>query len=451
MNAESPKPTFADTFLAAPLFVKIMTILLAMAVLLGASMAWLFHVNWGEHERDEGKQRGCRLATHLAAIIDPLLRSGRLADAQKVVADVADLDPETDSVRVTDEQGRTLASSSPVVPDAPSYAVSVPLAPNSAGRVIIQMSEADIARETAMFTHRTAAAIGLVTLAAVLAVWGVTRFVTRPIEELVVRVRAAKAGDYRTPAPSRIRDEVGELSAAFGELTAALEEKRTACHGLLRKVIEVAEDERKRVARELHDNTGQALTSLIAGLAALETGPDAARAAGLRALTAQTLTEVHDLALTLRPSSLDDLGLVPALRKYCHGTARRFGVKVDCETVGLDEAERLPGEIELALYRIGQEALTNAVRHGQARSVEVMLQRKPESVLAVVQDDGRGFDATDWADRCRRDEHLGLLGIAERAGLLGGTLRVESRPGAGTSLFVEIPFLEGRPCLASAS
>jgi signal transduction histidine kinase len=140
---------------------------------------------------------------------------------------------------------------------------------------------------------------------------------------------------------------------------------------------------------------------------------------------------------------LDDLGLVPALRNYCHRTSQRFGVTVDYQTIGLDEYTRLPGEIEVAIYRIGQEALTNAVRHGRARFVEVLLQRKTASVLAIVQDDGQGFDATQWNAQCRRKDCLGLLGIEERALLLGGTLCVESSPGIGTSLYVEIPYLEG--------
>ena len=134
-----------------------------------------------------------------------------------------------------------------------------------------------------------------------------------------------------------------------------------------------------------------------------------------------------------------DLGLVAALRRHCETFSRRFGVDVECESVGPDGAESLPAEAEVAVYRIAQEALSNAVRHGAARSVHVLLQRKKEAMLVIVEDDGHGFDASDWRARCARGGHLGLLGIEERAALLGGTLRVESRPGSGTSLFVEIP------------
>jgi two-component system sensor histidine kinase UhpB len=141
----------------------------------------------------------------------------------------------------------------------------------------------------------------------------------------------------------------------------------------------------------------------------------------------------------LRPSALDDLGLLAALQKHCATFAQRFGVSVDCQAVGLNGVARLPVKIETALYRIVQESLTNAVRHGQAQSIQVLVQRKESAVLTVIEDDGCGFEARDWRVRCLADDHLGLLGIEERAALFGGTLRVESRPGSGTSLFVEIP------------
>jgi signal transduction histidine kinase len=192
----------------------------------------------------------------------------------------------------------------------------------------------------------------------------------------------------------------------------------------------------------LHDHTGQALTSLIASLTALENlCQDAAarlRLTDLRQQVEQTLTEVHDLSVSLRPSVLDDVGLVPALERHCRTFAARLGVAAHVAEMGVN-GQRLPAEVELTLYRVAQEALTNAVRHGQATRIHVLLQRSPGSVLATIQDNGSGFDATDWQKRCLEGNHLGLLGIEERVTLLRGEFCVESAPGKGTTVYAEIP------------
>jgi len=217
------------------------------------------------------------------------------------------------------------------------------------------------------------------------------------------------------------------------------QQNETTCRYLMGKVIAAAEDERKRIARELHDQTGQALAMLIAGLAALESRTHDKELADLRALATQTFNEVHDLALALRPKALDDLGLEAALRSLCRTSAQRLGMEVHCVVIGLEGNARLPGEVEVALYRICQEGLTNAVRHGRASCVKVLIQRRDRSVLAMIKDNGEGFDASRWRVCCLRGDHLGLLGMEERASLVGGTLRVESKPKAGTTLQVEVP------------
>jgi signal transduction histidine kinase len=161
-----------------------------------------------------------------------------------------------------------------------------------------------------------------------------------------------------------------------------------------------------------------------------------------RAVNRQLLGDVHDLSLRLRPSAIDDFGLIAALQKHCRTVADRSRITVDCQTIGWDGRPRLPAEVELAVYRIVQEAVSNAVRHGEARSIQVLLQRRAAALLVVIEDDGCGFDATDWRARCYRGGHLGLLGMEERAALLGGTLRVESHPSSKTNVFVEIPIEE---------
>jgi len=189
------------------------------------------------------------------------------------------------------------------------------------------------------------------------------------------------------------------------------------------------------MARELHDETGQALSSVILGLKQVEDarGEEARTAAivAVRALVLETLNGVRSLAVELRPKALDDFGLVPAIERLVSGIRERSGIAVDFEAGRL--TERLPSEAETALYRIVQEALTNILKHADARRISVSLARRPGSVTAVVEDDGRGFDPE------QRVEGHGLLGMRERIALVGGRLTVEARPGAGTTIAVEVP------------
>jgi signal transduction histidine kinase len=162
-----------------------------------------------------------------------------------------------------------------------------------------------------------------------------------------------------------------------------------------------------------------------------------AHAAELRELAASTIRAVHTLAFELRPSVLDDLGLVAAVGRYCRSLSRR-GLEVDFHVAGMEDT-RLAPETETAVYRIIQEALTNVVRHSQATEASVVLERRADSILAIVEDDGRGFNVDTMLDSSMRDRSLGLYGMHERAALVGATLTIESSPGSGTSVFVETP------------
>jgi signal transduction histidine kinase len=210
----------------------------------------------------------------------------------------------------------------------------------------------------------------------------------------------------------------------------------------LERVISAQEEERRRIARELHDETGQSLTSLALGLQALEgvEHPEElkARTVELRSLVAKTLEEVHLLARALRPSILDDLGLVAALDRCVKGYEAATGLRMDFIARGFD-GRRLPLHLETALYRIVQEALTNVVKHAQARNVSVLLERRGRDLVAVVEDDGQGFDI-DAARHSRGEgQGLGIIGIEERVSLAGGRFTVESKPGMGTTVVVEMP------------
>lgn len=205
----------------------------------------------------------------------------------------------------------------------------------------------------------------------------------------------------------------------------------------LRRVLDAQEAERRRLARELHDETGQALTSIILGLKSLEEqveGEPAMAAIGeLRELVVGTLRDVRQLAVELRPKALDDFGLVPALERLTAAFSEQTGIPVDLQAT--DSDERLPQEVETALYRSVQESLTNVVKHARAHSVSVLVSRRGGKVSAVVEDDGQGFEPSSPVDG-----GFGLVGMRERLALVGGRLRIESRgDGSGTTIAVEVP------------
>ena len=227
---------------------------------------------------------------------------------------------------------------------------------------------------------------------------------------------------------------LAETFATRGALAVDLSER--IARDSLRRVVEAQELERRRLAREPHDETGQALTSILLGLKALEeklpdTGSRAA-AAELRELVVATLQDVRRLAVELRPSALDDFGLVAALERLTASIGEQTGIRIDFQPA--ITADRLPAEVETALYRIVQESLTNVVKHAKARNVSVLLARTDGAVKAVIEDDGGGFDPAE-----RTGEGFGLLGMSERLALLGGRLEIESSEEAGTTIAAEVP------------
>jgi signal transduction histidine kinase len=237
-------------------------------------------------------------------------------------------------------------------------------------------------------------------------------------------------------ATSSFTDEDVRLAESLAARAAtAVELSQRVSRDAVRRVVEAQELERARLARELHDETGQALTSILLGLKSLEDSADGegrAAVAELRELVVSTLQDVRRLAVELRPAALDDFGLVPAIERLRDSIEEQSELSVDIQSELGDE--RLPAEAETALYRIAQEAFTNVQKHAGAHRVAVKLSRRDDAVTLVVHDDGKGFDQAGI-----RDGSLGLVGMRERVALLGGRLSIESSEGAGTMLRAEVP------------
>ena len=238
-------------------------------------------------------------------------------------------------------------------------------------------------------------------------------------------------------ATSSFTDEDVRLTESLAARAAtAVTLSQRVSRDAVRRVVEAQELERARLARELHDETGQALTSILLGLKSLEDGSDSddtgAAVAELRQLVVSTLQDVRRLAVELRPAALDDFGLVPAIERLRDIVEEQGEISVEVQSE-LSDA-RLPADAETALYRIAQEAFTNVLKHAGAARVTVRLSRRDDIVTLVVHDDGKGFDPANV-----REGSLGLLGMRERVALLGGRLTIDSSEGAGTMLKAEVP------------
>jgi signal transduction histidine kinase len=237
------------------------------------------------------------------------------------------------------------------------------------------------------------------------------------------------------------------------------QEREKTLANLLHQVVTVQETERQRIARELHDVTGQSLTAIALGLRGVEAtihpNPELAveQARQLKSFSTNALTELRQMIADLRPSQLDDLGLVATLQSYLQQFETRYGIHTSLAFAG-NRTQRLPAEYEIVLFRIAQEALTNVARHAKASRVTVRLSLSSSQLRMTIEDDGQGFDVAQAA-LAREREHSpqgwGLLGIQERASSVGGRCEIVSQPGQGTQIRVAVPLTNGSVFVPTAS
>jgi len=274
---------------------------------------------------------------------------------------------------------------------------------------------------------------------------GAVDYVTKPLQQAEVLARITTHLQQHKMT-QQLRSEqrllLASSKAERERLFAAVRQQRSQLRALTGKLTDVQERERRQLARELHDEMGQALTAIRMNLAAVEKGLPPTATAHLRerlteaaSLTEQTLEQVRELSLDLRPPMLDDLGLVPTLRWYVKRYSSRTAIQTGLTILGTER--RLSATIETALYRVLQEALTNVARHAAAETVHLTLQYQATDVMAHVADNGCGFDVD--AISAREIGSMGLLGMRERLLLLGGKFQIESAIGKGTTLCFALP------------
>lgn len=247
-------------------------------------------------------------------------------------------------------------------------------------------------------------------------------------------------------ANRRANANARELLKQQADLEHEIEERRQAQQAhieLMRRLVSVQEEERRRISRELHDQCGQDLTAMRLGLKLLESlvtveGKVADQFHSLRDLLDQVASEMHHIAMELRPPALDELGLQFAMDGYVRTWSLRTGITVDFECQGMNDI-RVSADAETALYRILQEALTNVAKHAEATRVSVVLERTGANIRLIVEDQGRGFDVGELSASSDARRQLGVLGMRERLDAVGGTLEIESVIGTGTTVFARVP------------
>lgn len=247
-------------------------------------------------------------------------------------------------------------------------------------------------------------------------------------------------GDPDPKSVGRVFGRLNRVPLLMGQITVAgVEAERNS---LLRQLALAEEGERLRISRELHDQLGQLVTALLLGLRRLRGGAvtedQAAQITDLEKLATQISLDAHQMALDLRPSGLEALGLATAIETLLHEWSERNGIETDLQFLGV-EGQRYPPELETTLFRVTQEALTNVVKHAGASHVGVVVERRGGSLSIIVEDDGKGFDPGAVLASPEKADRLGVLGMRERMARLGGTLEVESSPGTGTCLFIRAP------------
>lgn len=285
-----------------------------------------------------------------------------------------------------------------------------------------------------------------------------SRVITKPITALTQGAEAIGQGNLDYQLKTMSKDELGVLAMTFNRMGAALknhteELKTTAAENLskektiheylrlyVQKISQAQEAERKRIARELHDDTVQSLVVVTRHLDNLASGTSKLTAEDIREEVRKILEGVRHFSQELRPSILDDLGLIPAVKWLTSDLTKNHGIPAETEIIG--SPRPLPSDTELNLFRMVQEALTNIRKHSQASETRVKLEFLKTSVKVTVQDNGQGFVLPSRPGEFTRKDKLGLAGMRERAQLLGGTIKIESQPGSGTRLTVEIPLVQ---------
>lgn len=327
--------------------------------------------------------------------------------------------------------------------------VTVPIGNGSAGTVRLGVGDKVIAREMAKITKSLSFSLAACVVVGLSLAITLASVLVQPIRNLVLATHRLRHGDFTARSRVYSGDEIGKLSLVFNQMAKGLEdyrdevqEKEAARQSLIGKIVQAQEEERKNVARELHDQLGQMLSKTLLTIESScgRCSNPHSQCPEIKEDIRAMIDEVRTLAWNVRPSILDDYGLDRALAKYIGETAKRVGFAIDYQSALPPGLARFPRpEVEVTLYRIVQEAITNIIRHAKATEVSVVLMCHTGDAVVVVEDNGIGFDVNP--EERGIPQSLGLLGMKERAWLMGGEVLIDSERGKGTTIRVIIPLV----------
>lgn len=462
-------------FARLPLYYKVLLLALSMLALLGFLLGLLLWNSLYDLTGQQLDQRGIEIARHIASLsADHVLTDSRYS-LHELLYETRKNNTDVSYIFIQDVKQRLLAHTfGQGVPRGLLLAnpgddasiniirlntsegsvrdIRVPIEQGEIGFVRVGLLEDPMRGQIAAHLRNLILATLAVCLLAAMLAANLAARITRPITQLAHFADQISHGQLNVRVPARDNDEVGLLAKAFSHMAKCLSQtnaerdklltelgrKERMRKVLLNKVLTAQEDERKRISRELHDETGQALTSLLVSMRLLadRTTDQQQREIllGARDLAANTLRDIRNLAVELRPPVLDDLGLIAAVRKYLTQFEQRHGITVTFNRTG----DQVHDPTAMAMYRVLQESLTNIVKHAEAHHVDITMNICENHLELVISDDGKGFDVKAL-ESSRKENRLGLYGMRERAELLGGTLSIRSTPEHGTVITVVVP------------
>jgi signal transduction histidine kinase len=471
---------FRWRILSFPIFLKILGIGFLTAILFGAITLLQTRAGTSQILYQLLEQRSISMGRALA---DAMQRPASIGDSFSIMQHLEEAKktfPEIRYIIVRDQQEKVIAStfkanipkdllklSSPLCPPDCSAQtlgspeglvidVRFPVAGGYAGTIQLGVLDQMVSRELAVLTRMVLWGLILCAAVGICLALLLTGILTRPIRHLMQSANRIREGEFETRARVFSNDEIGRLAVAFNQMAEALmryqeevKAKDKARLSLIERIVQVQEDERKSISRELHDHFGQSLLALLLQVqSGCKYSPSKCVYSSLPGSLCftidgtirQIIEEVHRLAWGMRPSILDDYGLDSALARHIEEVSKNAGLGIDYQFTSPDELQRLPSRIEVPLFRIAQEAITNVIRHAKATHASVVILRQLHDITMLVEDDGLGFDSAMVQDK--GDQCLGLMGMKERVNLLGGSFLIESIPGEGTTIRVRIPLNE---------
>jgi len=460
-----------SSFVSVPIFIKILGAGMFVVLIFGSIVLYRSRISMARTLYHELEDQTRTMATLMAASLERSMTIQDYYSAKLILDDAKQAYPNIEYAIIEDQSNRILAhtfegnipadlvemypparmtdkkASVVVLGSSKGFIIeaAMPFTHGASGRVRIGQSDRNIRERLfalswlLLFSTILCAILGF-GLAIVL-----TYLITRPIKNLLVATNRIGKGDFSSRARVFWNDEIGGFAAAFNHMAENLqkfsrevEEKETTRQALLEKLIFIQEQERRRIAQDLHDQLGQSLSVLLLEARSMDNGGHSSceKHPKIEQRIAELIDEVRQLAWGMHPAILDDYGLDQALERYINTISKSTRMDIDYQCLCHPGLARLPLRTEVALYRIAQEAITNIVRHAHTKQASVVFIRNANETVLLIEDEGKGFDRTATAQGDLK--HMGLIGMSERASMLGGEFTVESTPGQGTTVRVKL-------------